>query len=50
MPLVAMQRNGVRLQPAGKKIGRERHPARRDDDRPDVIQRQTGSTVRQSHD
>jgi hypothetical protein len=28
MPLVAMQRNGIRLQPAGKKIGRERHPAR----------------------
>jgi hypothetical protein len=35
MPLVAMQRNGIRLQQAGKKIGRARHPARRDDDRPD---------------
>ena len=35
-----MQRNGICLQPAGKKIGRDRHPARRDDDRPDVIQRQ----------
>jgi hypothetical protein len=30
-----MQRNGIRLQQAGKKIGRDRHPARRDDDRPD---------------
>jgi hypothetical protein len=30
-----MQRDGIRLQQAGKKIGRERHPARRDDDRPD---------------
>jgi hypothetical protein len=29
-----MQRDGIRLQPAGKKIGRARHPARRDDDRP----------------
>ena len=34
IPLVAMQRDGIRLQPAGKKIGRARHPARRDDDRP----------------
>jgi hypothetical protein len=33
IPLVAMQRSGIRLQPAGKKIGRARHPARRDDDR-----------------
>ncbi len=33
MPLAAMQRNGIRLQQAGKKIGRERHPARRNDDR-----------------
>ena len=40
MPLVAMQRDGIRLQQAGKKIGRDRHPPRRDDDRPDVIQRQ----------
>jgi hypothetical protein len=35
-----MQHNGIRLQQAGKNIGRERHPARRDDDRPDIIQRQ----------
>jgi hypothetical protein len=28
-----MQRNGIRLQQAGKKIGRDCHPARRDDDR-----------------
>ena len=40
MPLVAMQHDGIRLQQAGKKIGRDRHPARRDDDRPDIIQRQ----------
>ena len=33
MPLVAMQHDGIRLQQAGKKIGRERHPARRDDHR-----------------
>jgi hypothetical protein len=25
-PLVAMQRNGIRLQQAGKKIGHDRHP------------------------
>jgi hypothetical protein len=30
-----MQHNGIRLQQAGKKIGRDRHPARRDDDRLD---------------
>jgi hypothetical protein len=35
-----MQRDGIRLQQAGKKIGRDRHPARRDDDRADIIQRQ----------
>jgi len=33
-----MQHDGIRQQ-AGKKIG-QRHPARRDDDRPDIIQRQ----------
>lgn len=34
MPLVAMQRQGIRLQQSGKKIGRERHPPpRQDDDR-----------------
>jgi len=35
-----MQHDGIFLQQAGKKIGRDRHPARRDDDRPDIIQRQ----------
>ena len=35
IPLVAMQHDGIRLQQAGKKIGRDRHPARRDDNRPD---------------
>ena len=29
-----MQRDGIRLQPAGKKTGRNRHPVRREDDRP----------------
>jgi len=29
----AMQHDGIRLQQAGKKIGRDRHPARRDDGR-----------------
>jgi hypothetical protein len=29
----AMQHDGICLQQAGKKIGRDRHPARRDDDR-----------------
>jgi len=28
MPLVAMQHDGIRLQQAGKKIGRDCHPAR----------------------
>jgi hypothetical protein len=30
-----MQHDGIRLRQAGKEIGRDRHPARRDDDRPD---------------
>ena len=40
IPLVAMQRDGVRFQQAGKETGRERDAPRRDDDRPDVVQRQ----------
>jgi hypothetical protein len=37
MPLIAMQHDGIRLQQAGKKIGRDRHPARRDDHRPEFF-------------
>jgi hypothetical protein len=37
MPLIAMQHDGIRLQQAGMKIGRDRHPARRDDHRPEFF-------------
>jgi hypothetical protein len=32
-----MQHDGIRLQQAGMKIGRDRHPARRDDHRPEFF-------------
>jgi hypothetical protein len=38
-----MQHDGIRLQQAGKKIG-QGHPARRDDDRPDEVNREPRQT------
>ena len=35
-----MQHNGILLQHRGKKVRRQQHPARRDNDGADVIQRQ----------
>ncbi len=40
IPLVAMQYDAVRFHQAGKKTGRERDAARRDDHRANIIQRQ----------
>ena len=41
IPLIAMQHDAVRLQHPGKETGRERDPARRDDDRANIVQRQS---------